>query len=32
MRWFIVFGMIAVGILVWNMLRRQGFGSPPDDS
>ena len=26
-----VLGMLAVGLLVWKLLDRQGFGSPPSD-
>ena len=26
-----ILGMLAVGLLVWKLLDRQGFGSPPTD-
>ena len=26
-----VMGMIAVGVIVWRLLGRQGYGSPPTD-
>lgn len=28
----VTLGMIAVGIIVWRALNRQGYGSPPDDT